>query len=164
MKRWMTFAAAALLTGCTHLNGLIDAGDEFGCGAAPGVRCAALSENFERQERAFARESDVAVTEKEPEAPTEGKSEAKSSEKRAAKKPAAKAIALDAQYPKLKKTFHEPRRAAEVVMALWVMPWVDADGDFHGASRIWLKVEDARWQLERERSRATASTPAPEDF
>ena len=66
--------------------------------------------------------------------------------------------------PKLKKTFHEPRRAAEVVMALWVMPWVDADGDFHGASRIWLKVEDARWQLERERSRATASTPAPEDF
>lgn len=49
-------------------------------------------------------------------------------------------------------------------MALWVMPWVDADGDFHGASRIWLKVEDARWQLERERSRATASTPAPEDF
>ncbi len=85
-------------------------------------------------------------------------------EQRPTKKPAAKAIALDAQYPKLKKTFHEPRRAAEVVMALWVMPWVDADGDFHGASRIWLKVEDARWQLERERSRATASTPAPEDF
>ena len=163
MKRLM-FAAAALLTGCTHLNGLIDAGDEFGCGAAPGVRCAALSENFERQERAFAQGSDVAVAEKESETLAEGKTPAKSSEKRAAQKPAAKAIALDAQYPKLKKTFHEPRRAAEVVMALWVMPWVDTDGDFHGTSRIWLKVEDARWQLERERSRETASTPAPEDF
>ena len=163
MKR-LIFAAAALLTGCTHLNGLIDAGDEFGCGASPGVRCAALSENFERQERAFAQESDVAVAEKESETPAEGKTPAKSSEKRAAQKPAAKAIALDAQYPKLKKTFHEPRRAAEVVMALWVMPWVDTDGDFHGTSRIWLKVEDARWQLERERSRETASTPAPEDF
>ena len=164
MKQWMTFAAAALLTGCTHLNGLIDAGDEFGCGASPGVRCAALSENFERQERAFAQGSDVAVAEKESETSAEGKTPAKSSEKRAAQKPAAKAIALDAQYPKLKKTFHEPRRAAEVVMALWVMPWVDTDGDFHGTSRIWLKVEDARWQLERERSRETASTPAPEDF
>lgn len=164
MKQWMTFAAAALLTGCTHLNGLIDAGDEFGCGASPGVRCAALSENFERQERAFAQGSDVAVAEKESETPAEGKTPAKSSEKRAAQKPAAKAIALDAQYPKLKKTFHEPRRAAEVVMALWVMPWVDTDGDFHGTSRIWLKVEDAHWQLERERSRETASTPAPEDF
>ena len=164
MKRWMTFAAAALLTGCTHLNGLIDAGDEFGCGAAPGVRCAALSENFERQERAFAQGSDVAVAEKESETLAEGKTPAKSSEKRAAQKPAAKAIALDVQDPKLKQTFHEPRRAAEVVMALWVMPWVDTDGDFHGTSRIWLKVEDARWQLERERSRETASTPAPEDF
>lgn len=163
MKRLM-FAAAALLTGCTHLNGFIDAGDEFGCGVAPGVRCAALSENFERQERAFAQEADVPVAEKDPVSPADGKSQANPPEQRPTKKPAAKAIALYAQYPKLKKTFHEPRRAAEVVMALWVMPWVDADGDFHGASRIWLKVEDARWQLERERSRATASTPAPEDF
>lgn len=163
MKR-LIFAAAALLTGCTHLNGLIDAGDEFGCGVAPGVRCAALSDNFDRQERAFAQEADVPVAEKEPEAPADGKSQAKALEKRSAQKSAAKAIAFDEQYPKLKKTFHEPRRAAEVVMALWVMPWVDTDGDFHGASRLWLKVEDARWQLERERSRATTSTPAPEDF
>lgn len=163
MKRLMLMAAA-MLTGCTHLNGLIDAGDEFGCGVAPGVRCAALSDNFERQERAFERGAEVPVAEKAHAAAADGPSQANASEKRAVKNPAAKPLALDAQYPKLKKTFHEPRRAAEVVMALWVMPWVDTEGDFHGASRIWLKVEDARWQLERERSRATASTPAPEDF
>ena len=75
MKRLM-FAAAALLTGCTHLNGFIDAGDEFGCGVAPGVRCAALSENFERQERAFAQEADVPVAEKDPVSPADGKSQA----------------------------------------------------------------------------------------
>ena len=164
MKRLMTLAGALLLTGCTHLNGLIDAGDAFGCGVAPGVRCAALSENFERQERSFAREAEVAAAETETAAVETGKSEAKSPAKQTARKTVAKAVALDDRYPKLKKTFHEPRRAAEVVMALWVMPWVDADGDFHGASRIWLKVEEARWQLERERSRATAETPAPEDF
>ena len=113
---------------------------------------------------AGSREAEVAAAETETAAVETGKSEAKSPAKQTARKTVAKAVALDDRYPKLKKTFHEPRRAAEVVMALWVMPWVDADGDFHGASRIWLKVEEARWQLERERSRATAETPAPEDF
>ena len=105
MKRLMTLAGAFLLTGCTHLNGLIDAGDEFGCGVAPGVRCAALSENFERQERSFAREAEVAVAETETAASEPGKSEVKSPAKRTARKSVAKAVALDEQYPKLKKDF-----------------------------------------------------------
>ncbi len=35
---------------------------------------------------------------------------------------------------------------------------------FHAASRVWLKVKDARWQIERERSRATARAADPGDF
>lgn len=165
MKKLILTAVVLLTAGCTHLNGLIDAGDEFGCGVAPGVRCAALSENFDRQERRFDENERVpVVTEEDAAASSKNPAAADAKTTPAAKKPVAKAVALDAQYPRLKKTFHEPRRAAEVVMALWVMPWVDTDGDFHGASKIWLKVQDARWQIERERSRAVADTPAPEDF
>ena len=94
MKRLMTLAGALLLTGCTHLNVLIDAVDEFGCGVGPGVRCAALSENFERQERSCAREAEVAAAETETAAVETGKSEAKSPAKQTARKTVAKAVAL----------------------------------------------------------------------
>ena len=77
MKRLMTLAGALLLTGCTHLNGLIDAGEEFGCGVAPGVRCAALSEKFEPKERSIARKAEVAAAETKTTAVETGKTAAK---------------------------------------------------------------------------------------
>ncbi len=191
MKHGILLLLPFLLTGCGHLNGLIDAGDQFGCGVAPGVRCATLSDNFERQERAFAEKARLVVADDEefagsdaPAAPakaarhrqaarTEPASKAPAQPAAAKaetpakaaslRRPAAKPPVYDERYPRAARTFLEPRRAAEVVMQLWVMPWVDEDGDFHAASRVWLKVKDARWQIERERSRATARAADPGD-
>ncbi len=42
-------------------------------------------------------------------------------------------------------------RMPERVMFLWVLPWVDTDGDLHGESRLWVKVRDARWGVEKLR-------------
>lgn len=188
MKHGILLLLPVLLTGCGNLHGLIDAGDQFGCGVAPGVRCATLSENFERQERAFAENARLTVaddeefaggdapaatgkrakhrktarTEATAKAPEKPAAQAETPAKAAAlRRPAAKSAVFDERYPRAARTFLEPRRAAEVVMQLWVMPWVDADGDFHAESRVWLKVKDARWQIERERSRATARAADP---
>ncbi len=184
MKQLTILCLPLLLAGCGHLNGLLDAGDQFGCGVAPGVRCATLSENFERQERAFDRAERLEVADDEEfaagDAPaasvkaavqpskaapkTEAKAAATEEKPAAVRRRPTAVKSIDERYPRAARTFTEPRRAAEVVMQLWVMPWVDSDGDFHAASRVWLKVKDARWQIERERSRATARAADPGDF
>lgn len=53
-----------------------------------------------------------------------------------------------------------PARAPEKVVMLWVLPWVDAEGDLHGDSRLWVRVKDALWRIERVRSRAMQSVPS----
>ena len=45
-------------------------------------------------------------------------------------------------------------RMPERVMFLWVLPWVDTDGDLHGESRLWVKVRDAKWGVEKLRLEA----------
>ena len=57
------------------------------------------------------------------------------------------------------KPKHLPARAPEKVVMLWVLPWVDAEGDLHGDSRVWVRVKDALWRIERVRSRAMRSVP-----
>ncbi len=53
-----------------------------------------------------------------------------------------------------------PARAPERVVMLWVLPWVDNEGDLHSDSRVWVRVKDAGWRIERVRSRAM-NAPAP---
>ncbi len=45
-------------------------------------------------------------------------------------------------------------RMPERVMFLWVLPWVDTDGDLHGESRLWVKVREAKWGVEKLRLEA----------
>ena len=45
-------------------------------------------------------------------------------------------------------------RVAERVMELWVLPWVDEDGDLNSEMRLWVRVRDARWGIERLRDAA----------
>ena len=186
MKR-ILFAAlsvlASLLAGCGNLTGLVNAHDEFGCGAPPGARCNTLSENFEKQEKDFHQADSLPVDETSeaissaPEADAKGEAlvgkkleKAAREAKTVAQKPVVRARAttgarhVDSRYRRIVDAFDDPLRASEVVMQLWVMPWVDSDGDFHAASRVWLKVKDARWQIERERSRAVADTPDPGEY
>lgn len=51
-------------------------------------------------------------------------------------------------------------RAPEEVLMVWVLPWIDATGDLHDASRVWMRVEDAKWRIEGIRTRAMES-PGP---
>lgn len=48
----------------------------------------------------------------------------------------------------------QPARSPERVVMLWVLPWVDEAGDLHSTSRVWVRVKDANWRIERVRSRA----------
>ena len=50
-------------------------------------------------------------------------------------------------------TLDRARKHERVVM-LWVLPWVDDQGDLHEVSRIWMRIEDAGWKIESVRSRA----------
>lgn len=162
MKRILLTAAAAaatlMLTGCAGLTGLIDAGDEFGCGVTPGVRCATLSQNHDAAEnRIRIRETtELIAADSLPKAPA---TEKPAADPAATKTPAKakRARKTDASLARVAKTnrTREPARSSEEVMMLWVMPWVDAEGDFHSVSRVWVKVKEARWQIERERTRAT---------
>ena len=148
MKRILLTAAAAaatlMLTGCAGLTGLIDAGDEFGCGVTPGVRCATLSQNHDAAENRIRIRETTELIAADPAAT---KTPAKA-------KHARKTDAALARVAKTNRT-REPARSSEEVMMLWVMPWVDTEGDFHAVSRVWVKVKEARWQIERERTRAT---------
>lgn len=57
----------------------------------------------------------------------------------------------------------QPARSPERVVMLWVLPWVDEAGDLHSTSRVWVRVKDANWRIERVRSRAIeAERPAVE--
>ena len=42
---------------------------------------------------------------------------------------------------------------------LWILPWVDAAGDLHSDSRVWMRVRDAAWRIESVRTRAMRVAP-----
>lgn len=54
-------------------------------------------------------------------------------------------------------------RIEEKVLLLWILPWVDTDGDLHGESRLWVRVRDARWGIEKLRREAMRRGPAGEN-
>lgn len=53
----------------------------------------------------------------------------------------------------------DPLRSGERVLRVWVAPWVDADGDFHDQSYVYLVVDHGRWIVERERERIERIRP-----
>ena len=53
-------------------------------------------------------------------------------------------------------------RIKEKVLLLWVLPWVDVEGDLHGESELWVRVRDARWGIERLREEAMRRGPTKE--
>ena len=50
-------------------------------------------------------------------------------------------------------------RAPERLVMLWILPWVDAAGDLHSDSRVWMRVRDAAWRIESVRTRAMRVAP-----
>jgi len=136
-------AALALLTGCSSITGLIDARDEFGCPMGAGVNCTTLSRTHQIVEREI-REGEnppVAVAPIPQAAPAAG----------SGGRPAPEAAAA-APVPPARPS--SAMRASESVYVLRVLPWVDAEGDLHGESRVWVRVAEPKWRIESLRRKA----------
>ena len=151
--KWNSFfapaALALLLTGCSSLTGLIDASDEFGCPMSAGVNCTTLSRTHQIVEREI-REGEnpaaaIALAPKNTEAVKEGA-------KPAAAAPAEPSAVPAAAIPPAKPS--SAMRASESVYVLRILPWVDAEGDLHGESRVWVRVAEPKWRIESLRRRA----------
>ena len=177
----------ALSAGCTNLTGLIDAHDEFGCGVPGKPNCSTLSETYAAEhaaeEAAASREAramfeSAASAGAKPDAKADAEARGKTDVGAAAAPAGPAAISNSARRWMARarpRTVNEgllraqrmpqqlPARAPERVVMLWILPWVDAQGDLHSDSRVWVRVEDALWRIERVRSRAMQSArPAME--
>lgn len=159
-------------TGCSSITGLVDASDKFGCPIENGVRCSSLSQTHERlhEERRGKESLKVAPSAATPSvAPAEKSPLSETPE--TAVKPVSQSVAENpaprsGDPPKEEKIQETPNpkpespamrhtsRVAERVMELWVLPWVDEDGDLNSEMRLWVRVRDARWGIERLRDAA----------
>lgn len=153
-------AAAALLTGCGgNITGLVGAREDFGCPASGGINCTTVTATYEREhaqdkaaQSALRFETQKpAQDETSPRAepvpdPRIRERETAVSEPVAAKRSVRAQAALQA-------------RASERLVMLWVLPWVDSQGDLHSDSRVWMRVQDALWRIESVRTRAMQNAP-----
>ena len=143
-----TYAAllAAVLTGCSSLTGLIDAHDEFGCPMSAGVNCTTLSATHRIVERELAEGESPKITIKGTPAAAPNASSGKA---------AAAAVAEPVPAPAVVPARPSgAMRASESVYVLRILPWVDAEGDLHGDSRVWVRVAEPKWRIETLRRRA----------
>lgn len=151
-------SATVLLGGCTHLTGLIDAHDQFGCGLPDGVSCSNLTQTYERESRRMDAQTGETVTPtSDVHVPTAHSAQLHAPAGGDAPRmiePRVAALARDRR-PALKADPVQLRsRAPESLVMLWILPWVDSDGDLHGQNRVWVRVRDARWNVDRVRTRA----------
>lgn len=176
------------LSGCGGVSGLMNASDEFGCPIGSGVNCTTLTDTYIREEarksaeeKAKASSNAVIVTRpvsREVEAIRTLDQSQQTTKKsgNAANPDAATSTSSTASPVVLRRTVVDERvvlvnegrrfvtrleaRAPEEVLMVWVLPWIDATGDLHDASRVWIRVEDAKWRIEGIRTRAMES-PGP---
>ncbi|HBC69851.1 MAG TPA: hypothetical protein DCZ56_05845 [Sutterella sp.] len=138
---------AAVLTGCSSLTGLIDAHDEFGCPMSAGVNCTTLSATHRIVERELAEGESPKITIKGTPADAPNASSGKAA--------AAAAVAEPVPAPAVVPARPSgAMRASESVYVLRILPWVDAEGDLHGDSRVWVRVAEPKWRIESLRRRA----------
>ena len=127
-------------TGCSSITGLVDASDQFGCPVENGVMCSSLSQTHERLHEERRGKESLKVA---PSAATPSVAQAE-------KSPLSETPNPKPESPAMRHT----SRVAERVMELWVLPWVDEDGDLNSEMRLWVRVRDARWGIERLRDAA----------
>lgn len=155
-------ATAALLTGCAgNLTGLVGAQEDFGCPASGGVNCTTVSATYEREHASEALASERRLTGAGPERQTtqgdvlEGDPRIRVTE---STEPLPEGLKTTEAGAEPSAAFN-PSRAPERVVMLWILPWVDAEGDLHSDSRVWMRVRDASWRIESVRTRAMQAAP-----
>lgn len=161
-----TLFAAALLSGCTNLTGLSGAMDDFGCPASGGINCTTVSATYEREHAQDNENRKIVFAEpqaikKESQPQNSAAVEAESDDRIRVTvepvQPAFDVVRPTAQMPHAVDSL--VNRAPERVVMLWILPWVDAAGDLHSDSRVWMRVKDAAWKIESVRTRAMQNAP-----
>lgn len=162
---------AVLLTACSNVTGLMNAKSDFGCPVVDGVNCSTLSQTFEREAakdnpsqtvkavyEGRSLHSDVVTLEIKEQIQSDGTIVESSHDQtvRAMRPRKFNTTAQALKPTRFQTTTGSLDRARnhERVVMLWVLPWVDDQGDLHEASRIWMRIEDAGWKIESVRTRA----------
>lgn len=149
------------LTGCAgNITGLVGAQEDFGCPASGGVNCTTVSATYER-EHADDVKSEVKTLTGVDSANnnTLGREPIRNDRIAVTSTP----VEADRRQrlPVNGQIKHQDlsSRAPERLVMLWILPWVDAAGDLHSDSRVWMRVRDAAWRIESVRTRAMRVAP-----
>lgn len=133
--------AAIMVTGC--------AGPKYACKAPEGIPCMSIGEVYKKSvDGALPATRAVTGDEKA----SDGAAPVPMG------KPAEAAVSAPATttpYP-VQLTPGAPLRQDPTVLMVWFTPWVDADGDFHDQSYLYLVTDPGRWLLHENRHMGTA--------
>ena len=142
---------AMSLGACTSLSGL-DAKKEFACPAPVGVLCEDMSQIYARTqngtlpsqlarvEQSQKEQNQKSTTPDRPTAPPQGSSTT----------PVASVAPVTTTKPLYSGM---PIRSTPKVLRVWINAWVDAEGDLHDQSFLYVMVSQGAWQVDHNRRR-----------
>ncbi len=130
----ITLASALLLGGCASGLSGIGGSSSLSCPFTDGVVCKSMSDVYD----------DTVSGRIPPKAPTAGTPPENDGTPRAAvpRRLASAAVPSDLL----------PLRTPARVREVWIAPWEDSDGDLNGDSRIYLQIDNGRWNIEHARA------------
>jgi conjugal transfer pilus assembly protein TraV len=110
---------------------LIGCGVKYGCPAPDGVQCKPISEVY----------SSTLLAKGQFQERSTGEAKSK---KGSLPKPASPAME---SLPGLPSIPPAPIRSAPKILRVWVAPWIDAEGDLHQESYIYIVVDQGKWAI-----------------
>ena len=119
------------LGACASINGVTGSTDKFACKAPDGVACNSLSGTY-----ANAQANNL---------PSQRASQASDG---GTKHPQQTDVVADYSSAMPVVLPGIPIRSDQRTMRVWVAPWVDADGDLHDQTYLYLVVDPGKWQIE----------------
>lgn len=156
-----------LITGCAgNLTGLSGAREDFACPMSGGVNCTTVSDTYEREHAKRENAEAKTLTAPTPQAVVPTAAPLTMTETEGAVRITAERLGADGLHQASARNRAAatrpaalPGRSPERVVMLWVLPWVDTEGDLHSQSRVWMRVRDALWRIESLRRRAMSEAP-----
>ena len=132
----LLLGSSLLLSGCANLTGLENAQSDFGCSIDMPARCQSISEVYHEKASSY------------PVADAPQRDQSEITAKRILLKPD-QGEAFVATDPIVTDTpLMTPKRLAEEILAVWIAPFIDEEGDLHDAQRIYVTVKKASWSPE----------------
>lgn len=149
-KALMGAMTGLLLSGCTNLSGL-DARDKFACPVPDGILCADMKTVYERAKAGQlpSQQAGKAATDSViPAVPNASAGTAPAGSSTASSSATTPPpVATRPLYSGL------PIRSTPQILRIWINAWVDADGDLHDQSYLYVMVQQGQWVVEHNRRR-----------